>query len=59
MQNVTIRLTFLPSEFIETVLMTFVDTTSITYIISLHKITEVSAILFNYLIFSQVLEFKL
>ena len=51
-------LTILSSEFIDTfvviVFVIFVDKLSITDVISSHVITEVSAILFNYLLFSQM-----
>ena len=62
-------LTFLLWQFVEEVFLTFVAivfviyvvTISITDIISSHVITEISAILFRYLPFSQirVLEFQL
>ena len=53
---------FLLRQFIEAVLVTFVailfaifvDTISITVIFSSHSITEVSAILFKYLLLSQI-----
>ena len=51
-------LTILSSEFIDTfvfiVFVILVDKLSITDVISSHVITEVSAILFNYLLFSQM-----
>ena len=51
-------LTILSLEFIDTfvviVFVIFVDKLSITDVISSHVITEVSAILFNYLLFSQM-----
>ena len=51
-------LTFLICQFINTfvalVFAIFVDTISITDIGSSHAITEVSAILFRYLLFSQI-----
>ena len=62
-------LAFLLWKFIEAVLVTFVavvfgffvDILSIAIIISAHSVTEVSAIFFKYLLFSQiyVLEFQL
>ena len=55
-------LTFLSSDFfdtihvafVDTVFVTFVDTLSVTFIISSHSITELSAILFQYLLFPQI-----
>ena len=62
MQNEAISYLFLLWQFTEAVLVTFVDMVfvifvdriSITYIISSHSITEVSPILFKYLLFSQI-----
>ena len=45
--------TSLSSEFLETVLVTFVDATSITYIISSQTITDLSTKCFKCLLFSQ------
>ena len=49
MQNLAVLITFVAIVFV-----IFVDTISITVIISSHSITEVSGILFNYLPFSQI-----
>ena len=56
-----IHFTFLLSQFIDTVhatlidiiFVTFVDTLSVTFIDSLHKITEVSTVIFRYFSFLQ------
>ena len=56
-----LHLTFLPSEFIETALVTFVDivfvtfvdTLSVTFIISSQANTELSTVLFKCLLFPQ------
>ena len=55
-QQSVLYFTFLLSQFIDTLvqhLLTFFDALSTTFMISRHKITELSAILFKYLQISQ------